>query len=156
MFLQCARVSILRAEKENGYSDVASILGPAFVWERSANVPAPSLTKAWHGCCESLSSTNVQHLRATAPFSSHFTEVCKVDSHVSRRFPPIRLKNRRTFALFTIHVSSTSIFFSMGILTLAGTASTTTSFPSSSSSTDSPISIVVFTPNKRSCIQESL
>jgi hypothetical protein len=28
MFLQCARVSILRAEKENGYSDVASILGP--------------------------------------------------------------------------------------------------------------------------------
>lgn len=39
MFLQCAYVSILRAEKENGYADVASILGPAFVWERSANVP---------------------------------------------------------------------------------------------------------------------
>ena len=100
-FLQCARLSILRAEKENGYLDVASILGPAFVWERSANVPAPSLTKAWHGCCESLSSMNVQHLRATARFSSHFTEVCKVDSHVSRRFPTIHLKNRRTFALFT-------------------------------------------------------
>ena len=31
----------------------------------------------------------------------HFTEVCEVDSPVSRRFPPIRLKNRRTFALFT-------------------------------------------------------
>src|SRR5258708_10339173 len=25
----------------------------------------------------------------------HFTEVCEVDSHVSRRFPPIHLKNRR-------------------------------------------------------------
>ena len=46
MFVHCARVSILRAEKENGSSDVASILGPAFVWKRSANVPAPSLTKA--------------------------------------------------------------------------------------------------------------
>ena len=31
----------------------------------------------------------------------HFTEVCEVDSHVSHRFPPIRLTNRRTFALFT-------------------------------------------------------
>jgi hypothetical protein len=70
-------------------------------WERSANVPAPSLTKAWHGCCESLSSTNVQHLRATAPFSSHFTEVCEVASHGSRRFPPLHLTNRRTFALVT-------------------------------------------------------
>jgi len=57
MFLQCARVSILRAEKENGYWDGASILGPAFVWERSAKVPAPSLAKAEHGCGESLSST---------------------------------------------------------------------------------------------------
>ena len=28
-------------------------------------------------------------------------EVCKIDSHVSRRFPTIHLKNRRTFALFT-------------------------------------------------------
>src|SRR6266704_1987082 len=82
-FLAC--VSILRAEQENGYSDFASIFGPAFVWERSANVPAPGLTKAWHGCCESLSSMNVQHLRATARFSSHFTEVCMVDSPVSRR-----------------------------------------------------------------------
>ncbi len=34
-FLQCAHISILRAEKENGYLDVASILGPAFVLERS-------------------------------------------------------------------------------------------------------------------------
>ena len=102
--MQFARVSILRAEKENGYLDVASILGPPFVWERSANVPAPSLTKAQHGCCGSLSSTNVQHLRATARFSSHFTEVCKVDSHVSHRFPPIHLTHRRTFALFTIIV----------------------------------------------------
>ncbi len=79
-----------------------SILGPAFVWERSANVPAPSLTKAQHGWCGSLSSTNVHHLRATARFSSHCTEVCMVDSHVSHRFPPIHLTNRRTFALFTI------------------------------------------------------
>src|SRR5260221_6758268 len=31
----------------------------------------------------------------------HFTEVCEVDSHVSRRFPTIHLKNRRTFTLFT-------------------------------------------------------
>ena len=31
-FLQCACVSILRAEKENGYTDVASILGPAFAF----------------------------------------------------------------------------------------------------------------------------
>src|SRR5258708_25447623 len=31
----------------------------------------------------------------------HFTEVCEVDSLVSRRFPTIHLKNRRTFALFT-------------------------------------------------------
>src|SRR5258708_568008 len=31
----------------------------------------------------------------------HFTEVCEVASHVSRRFPPIHLKNRRTFTLFT-------------------------------------------------------
>ncbi len=84
-FLQCARLSILRAEKENGYLDVASILGPAFVWERSANVPAPSLTKAQHGCCGSLSSTNVHHLRATARFSSHCTEVRMVASHVSHR-----------------------------------------------------------------------
>ena len=29
MFLHVAHVSILRAGKENGYSDVASILGPA-------------------------------------------------------------------------------------------------------------------------------
>ena len=83
--MQVARVSILRAEKENGYLDVTSLLGPAFVWERSANVPPPGLTKAEHGCCESLSSTNVQHLRATARFSSHCTEVCKVASLVSRR-----------------------------------------------------------------------
>ena len=34
-------------------------------------------------------------------FSSHFTEVCEVDSQVSRRFPPIHLTHRRTFALFT-------------------------------------------------------
>src|SRR6266700_725644 len=84
-FLQCARLSILRAEKENGYLDVASILGPAFVCERSANVPPPGLTKAQHGCCGSLSSTNLQYLRATARFSSHFTEICMVDSHGSRR-----------------------------------------------------------------------
>src|SRR5260370_38722364 len=32
-----------------------------------------------------LEETNVQHLRATARFSSHCTEVCKVDSHVSHR-----------------------------------------------------------------------
>jgi hypothetical protein len=42
------------------------------VWERSAHVPAPSLTKAWHGCCGSLSSTNVPHLRATARWLSPF------------------------------------------------------------------------------------
>src|SRR5258708_3500438 len=30
MFLQCARVSILRAEKENGYSDVAHNPRPGF------------------------------------------------------------------------------------------------------------------------------
>ncbi len=53
------------------------------------------------GADGSRSPTNAQHLRATARFSSHFTEVCEVDSHVSRRFPTIRLKNRRTFALFT-------------------------------------------------------
>ena len=29
MFLHVAYISILRADKENGYSDVASILGPA-------------------------------------------------------------------------------------------------------------------------------
>ena len=34
-----ARLSILRAEKENGNSDVASILGPALAWERSADTP---------------------------------------------------------------------------------------------------------------------
>jgi hypothetical protein len=34
----------------------------------------------------------------------HFTEVCEVASHVSRRFPPIHLKNRRTFTLFTSRV----------------------------------------------------
>ncbi len=51
------------------------------------------------GADGSRSPTNAQQLRATARFSSHFTEVCKVDSHVSRRFPTIRLKNRRTFAL---------------------------------------------------------
>ncbi len=50
MFLQCACVSILRAEKENGHSDFASILGPALGWERSANVSPPGLTKAEHGC----------------------------------------------------------------------------------------------------------
>ena len=50
MFLQCTRVSILRAEKENGYSDVASILGPALAWERSADVPPPGLTKVEQGC----------------------------------------------------------------------------------------------------------
>src|SRR6266487_2120004 len=31
----------------------------------------------------------------------HCMEVCEVASHVSRRFPPIHLKNRRTFTLFT-------------------------------------------------------
>ena len=39
----------------------------------------------------------------------HFTEVCEVDSHGSRQFPTIHLKNRRTFALFTMrtaHVNS--------------------------------------------------
>src|SRR5260370_14158012 len=36
----------------------------------------------------------------------HFTEVCKVDSHVSRRFPTIHLKNRRTFALFTMRAKA--------------------------------------------------
>jgi hypothetical protein len=49
MCLHCACVSILRAEKENGYADVASMLGPALAWERSADVPPPGLTKAEHG-----------------------------------------------------------------------------------------------------------
>src|SRR5260370_24978733 len=31
----------------------------------------------------------------------HFTEVCELDSHVSRRFPTIHLKSRRTFTPFT-------------------------------------------------------
>src|SRR5215472_875118 len=31
----------------------------------------------------------------------HFTEVCEVAAHVSRRFPTIDLKKRRTFALFS-------------------------------------------------------
>src|SRR5260370_14350397 len=35
MFLQCARVSILRAEKENGYSDVALILGLVLAWAKA-------------------------------------------------------------------------------------------------------------------------
>ncbi|HEX4202947.1 MAG TPA: hypothetical protein VHZ51_01845 [Ktedonobacteraceae bacterium] len=52
------------------------------------------------------SSTNAQHLRTTARFSSHVMEVYKVDSHISRRFPPIRLKNRRTFAPFTKKTTS--------------------------------------------------
>jgi len=39
MFLQCACVSILRAEKENGYSDFALILGPVLAWAKSATVP---------------------------------------------------------------------------------------------------------------------
>src|SRR5258708_3500439 len=71
--------------KKTAIRMLRTILGPAFVWERSANVPAPSLTKASHGCGGSLSSTNVQHVRATVRFSSHFTEVCEADSHVSRR-----------------------------------------------------------------------
>ena len=33
-------------------------------------------------------------------------EAYKVDSHISRRFPPIRLKNRRTFAPFTKKTTS--------------------------------------------------
>ena len=49
MFLQCACVSILRAEKENGYADVASILGVALAWERSADAPPPGLTKPGMG-----------------------------------------------------------------------------------------------------------
>src|SRR5258708_26457681 len=65
------------------------------------------------GADGSRSPTNAQHLCATAPFSSHFTEVCKVDSHVSRRFPSIRLKNRRTFALFTITASTAAIHTNM-------------------------------------------
>jgi hypothetical protein len=36
------------------------------------------------GADGSRSPTNAQHLRTTARFSSHFMEVCKVDSHVSR------------------------------------------------------------------------
>ena len=48
MFLQCARVSILRAEKENGYSDGASILGPALAWERSADaLTSLDESRAW-------------------------------------------------------------------------------------------------------------
>ena len=35
MCLQCARVSILRAEKENGYSDVALILGLVLAWAKA-------------------------------------------------------------------------------------------------------------------------
>ena len=35
MFLQCARVSILRAEKENGYSDFALILGLVLAWAKA-------------------------------------------------------------------------------------------------------------------------
>lgn len=51
-----------------------------------------------HGSC---SPTHAQRLRTTTPFSSHCMEVGQVDSHVSRRFPLIRLNNRRTVALFT-------------------------------------------------------
>jgi len=50
MFLPIARVFILRAEQKNGYADVASILGPTLVWERSADVSPPGLTKAKQGC----------------------------------------------------------------------------------------------------------
>jgi hypothetical protein len=49
MCLHCACVSILRAGKENGYADCASILGPALARERSADAPPPGLTKAEHG-----------------------------------------------------------------------------------------------------------
>ena len=34
--MQFARVFILRAEKENGYSDFALILGPVLAWAKSA------------------------------------------------------------------------------------------------------------------------
>jgi hypothetical protein len=37
----------------------------------------------------------------------HFTEVCEVASHGSRRFPPLHLKHRRTFALFTTSLMRT-------------------------------------------------
>ena len=40
----------------------------------------------------------------------HFTEVCEVASHVSRRFPPIHLKNRRTFTLFTKYETAKGVY----------------------------------------------
>src|SRR5258707_5041786 len=45
-------------------------------WERSANVPAPSLTKAQHGCCESLSST-ISNSEAFQLFQEHSTHLRK-------------------------------------------------------------------------------
>src|SRR6266516_5817940 len=58
---------------------------PGFRVGKISQCACPGLTKAQHGCGGSLSSTNLQYLRATARFSSHFTEFCMVDSHVSRR-----------------------------------------------------------------------
>jgi hypothetical protein len=74
MFLQVARVSILRAEQENGYVDGASLLGPAARVGKISPCACAFLDEspAW-GLRKSL--FNGPHLRATARFSSHFAEV---------------------------------------------------------------------------------
>jgi len=42
-----------------------------------------------------------QHSTLTLQVGGRFSSVLLVDSYVSRRFPRFRLKNRRTFRLFT-------------------------------------------------------
>jgi len=76
---------------------------PGFRVGKISQCAWPGLTKAQHGCCGSLSSTNLQHVRATACFSRGFWLRAATRSKHSRRFPPFHLKNRRTFSPFTTH-----------------------------------------------------